>query len=359
MKQSLLHAVLLVLILCAPVTSALGQPFVTIETVTVGDPGNAADAPVYGASRPVGPGSVPYSFAMGKFEVTISQYSAFLNSVGAVPMHGYLVDLWNPNMETDLNIAGISRSGAGTLADPFVYTPISPSGLTPVGASSAGARPISYVSWFDAARFANWLHNGATNGANTEIGAYTLNGATNGAILRNPGASWWIPSEDEWHKAAYYKGGGTNEGYWRFPTQSSDGLGNTIGNLPNNANHYALYTYTFSVTQSVNSSNSQNYLTEVGAFSGSPSTYGTFDQGGNVAEWNDTVFGLSDRGFQGGGFSSDRNNLANDYQGHYLDPSEDSRYLGFRVATVPEPSTYALLLLTGAGALWLARRKRD
>ena len=46
-----------------------------------------------------------------------------------------------------------------------------------------GERPIGAVSWFDAARFANWLHNGGTNGASTETGAYTLNGASRGLFL--------------------------------------------------------------------------------------------------------------------------------------------------------------------------------
>lgn len=171
------------------------QPLVNIETVTVGDAG-------YGGVADV--------FAIGKYEVTISQYSTFLNSVASVTSDSYIVDLWNANMTSDLNIAGISRSGSGTLADPYSYSVI-----------GSGNRPISYVSWFDAARFANWMNNGATNGASTETGAYTLNGATSGvAFTRNAGATWWIPGEQEWVKAAFYKGG-TGEvlpSYWVYPT---------------------------------------------------------------------------------------------------------------------------------------------
>ena len=83
-----------------------------------------------------------------------------------------------------------------------------------------GNKPVNYVNWFDAARVANWLHNGQGSGS-TETGAYTLNNATTGdAPAVNPGASYFLPTEDQWYKAAYYKGGGTNAGYWEYGTQS-------------------------------------------------------------------------------------------------------------------------------------------
>ena len=132
------------------------QSLVTIDTVTVGDAGNAADTN--------GLGAVANVFAMGKYEVTIGQYTTFLNSVASVTSDSYVVNLWNTNMATDLNVAGISRSGSGSEGSPYSY-----SGL------GSGNRPIAYVSWFSAARFANWMNNGATNGASTETGAYTLN----------------------------------------------------------------------------------------------------------------------------------------------------------------------------------------
>jgi hypothetical protein len=40
------------------------------------------------------------------------------------------------------------------------------------------------------------------------------------------------------------------------------------------------------------------------------------------------------------------------------DPTREIDGIGFRVASVPEPSIYALLLMTGAGVLWMARRRR-
>jgi formylglycine-generating enzyme len=313
------------------ISNLQAQPLLTIDTVTVGDAGNAADTTGYGA--------VAYDFNIGKYEVTIGQYTSFLNAVAATDTYS----LYNASMATDLNIAGITRAGS---SGSFSYSVI-----------GSGSRPISYVSWFDAARFANWMNNGATVGASTETGAYTLNGATSGFnFTKNAGATWWIPSEDEWYKAAYYKGGGTNAGYWVYPTQSDSAPGNVVGGAANQANYN---NGVYAVTQSASYSRSQNYLTDAGAFSNSASAYDTFDQGGNVWEVNDAVIGSS-RGLRGGSwsyyyFDSTLRSSFSDY----LDPAfEYGSFVGFRVASVPEPSTYALLLTTGAGALWWARRRR-
>jgi sulfatase modifying factor 1 len=326
------------------------QPLVTIETVTVGDAGNAADTTGYGAVTNV--------FAIGKYEATLSQYSIFLNAVAATPDSQYITDLWSPSMTNDTRVAGIARSGAGTIAEPHFYSVTGPIGLAPSGASSPGNRPVTWISWLDAARFANWINNGATNGASTEVGAYSLNGATTGAFSRNPNAQWWIPSQDEWIKSAYYKAGGTNAGYWLYPTQSDLAPGNTIGDQLNQANHKRFdgTEFVYSVTQAGESSD-QNYLTDVGAFSASDSAYGTFDQGGNAWEFNDSVFDEF-FGIRGGSFDNNNSLMwLTDIQRSVASEYETVG-LGFRLATVPEPSTYALLAITAAGALWWARRRR-
>jgi formylglycine-generating enzyme required for sulfatase activity len=315
------------------------SPLVTIDTVTVGDAGNAADTTGYGAVTNV--------FAIGKYEVTIGQYATFLNTVASVTTNSYIVSLWSGVM-LNPNVRGISRSGSGTLASPYSYS-----------VDGSGNRPISGVSWFDAARFANWMNNGATNGASTETGAYTLNGATNGIITKNAEASWWIPSENEWYKAAYYKGGGTNAGYWPVPTQANANPGNSISfpGAPNQANYYV---GDFTVTQSASYSSTQNYLTDAGLFSNSASAYGTFDQAGNVAEWNDAVIGSS-RGFRGGSWTNtDVRAIIRGGDGFTgYNPTNELSTLGFRVATVPEPSTYGLLTLAAAGfSVHYLRRRR-
>jgi formylglycine-generating enzyme required for sulfatase activity len=318
------------------------QAMITIPTVLVGDAGNTADTTSYGA--------VAYDFNIGKYEVTISQYTSFLNSAASVTSDSYIVNLWNTSMTSDLNIAGISRSGDGTLADPYSYSVI-----------GSGDRPIAYVSWFDAARFANWMNNGATNGASTETGAYTLNGATSGVgFTKNAGATWWIPSEDEWYKAAHYKGGGPNAGYWVYPTQSDTVPGNTIGGATSQANYY---NGVFSITQSSSYSGSQNYLTDAGAFSNSASAYGTYDQGGNLFEWNDSLF-FSSRGLRGGSWNYDSGDLPSSKSLH-SDPTGEFGNVGFRVASdpasaaVPEPGQVAasVLVFAVAGVYWFLRRR--
>ena len=85
-----------------------------------------------------------------------------------------------------------------------------------------GNKPVIYVSWFDCVRYCNWLHNGKGNGS-TESGAYTIpDGRTSGnAVPSNNDAKYHLPTENEWYKAAYYKGNGTNAGYWTYATQSN------------------------------------------------------------------------------------------------------------------------------------------
>ena len=318
---------------------------VTIDWVTVGDPGNTADDTGYGA--------VADPFRIGKYEVTIGQYTDFLNAVAKSDPYS----LYNPSMATDLNIAGISRTGA---SGSYRYSVMGPSGITPAGASSPGNRPIAYVSWFDSARFANWMQNGQGSG-DTETGAYTLNGATSGnAPARNSGAQYYIPTEDQWYKAAYYKGGGRNAGYWDYATQSDSQPWNLIGSSANQAN---FYTTGYTVTQSSGDTPNQNLLTDVGAFTNSQSAYGTFDQSGNVMEWNDlTGTAGSSRGFRGGGWSAPGLYAWSNIRATH-DPSIEILISGFRLASsvdVPEidPAGMSSVLAFLTGLLGILERRR-
>lgn len=279
------------------VTSALagcgngGTSGVDYALVTVGDPGNASDATGFGA--------VGYTFRIGKYPVTIAQYATFLNAVAATDTF----DLYDGRMTTDLNSAGIGRTG-----DPGAYR----YAVLDNGGSS-GNRPITYVTWFDAARFANWMANGQPTGPQdgftTENGAYAVNGATSGpAVVKNPinpntgsAPTFAIPLENEWYKAAYYSpelndGAG---GYHLYATQSDAAPNNQIGDGTDQAN---LFTTVFCTTQSPDYlAMTQNYLSDVGAFTKSPSFYGTFDQSGNVWQWNDLDgTALPYRGLRGG-----------------------------------------------------------
>lgn len=298
---------------------ATSAPLVSIDTVEVGDANNDPIV-VDGLPR----GSVSGAYRMGTFEVTISQYTIFLNAVATRldAANGAIVEsLYDARMTSDANVAGISRNGQGTASAPYVYSTVGDS-----------KKPIAYVTWFNAARFANWMHNGATKDADTENGAYTLNLATSGTITKNPAATWWIPSENEWFKAAYFKGGAAAAGYWKFPTQSDSFPANDSGSGTNQANFQRLGVY--AVTQSAALDNAENYLTAVGTFINNPSAYGTFDQGGNVDEWTDTVIstGFGDsRITRGGAWSS--GGLNNDVSPVSTAlPSDRVNKLGFRLA---------------------------
>jgi formylglycine-generating enzyme required for sulfatase activity len=228
-----------------------------------------------------------------------------------------------------------------------------------------GDKPVNYVSWFDAARVSNWLMNGGTSSSSTETGAYTLNNATSGtAPAVNPGATFYVPTENQWFKAAYYKGSGTNAGYWDYATQSdtaptavtsgSTGIG-SAGSTGNFANY-----------NSVASWNGQTgNVTTVGT-NGGASAYGAFDMSGNVVEWNDlTGAAGSSRGFRGGLWNTTTAFVVNlSSSGRASNVSSlDNIGLGFRLAApvaVPEPSTCASLLagLAYGGYVVFRRRKR-
>lgn len=308
-----------------PVPSGTAVPLLSLDTREVGDPGNAALV-VNTASL----GSVIQSFRIATHEVTLGAYVTFLNAVGTRldAANGSIINsLYDSRMASDANVAGITRTGDGSAGAPYQYAVV-----------GDARKPVAYVSWFNAARFANWMHNGAAVTSDTETGAYPLNLATTGTILRTPQARWWIPTQDEWFKAAYYKGGNLDAGYWKFPTQSDTLPGNRNSDLPNQANFLRLGV--FSVTQLTASDPAQNYLTSVGTFSASPGPYGTFDQGGNLDEWTDTVvvksFGES-RVTRGGAWST--GGLNSDLQSTPTAlPGDRLAKLGFRLArTAPGP----------------------
>jgi probable HAF family extracellular repeat protein len=316
----------------------------SLEFVTVGDPGNARDTVVMTSDSTTGYGSVPYAYLIGKYDVTVGQYCQFLNAVAKADPYGLYDSLMAPGTSvSQYATIGIVRSGG---SDSYSYSV--------AGSYGPGVNcPAFNLSWGDAARFCNWLQNGqptfpaGTPGevaGSTETGAYTLK-ADLMLVTRNAGATYFIPSENEWYKAAYYRGGGTNSGYWLYPTQSNAVPGNTLPDPGNSANFG-------------NFTDLTNHLTPVGAFSASPGPYGTFDMGGDVWQWNETnVQGY--RGARGGGWFRGSADLLSSDRG-YRWPETGTRFFGFRVASVgvPEPSTIALLLAGALGLLAYAWRQR-
>ncbi len=309
---------------------------ITIPTVPVGNAGNAPDNTGFGA--------VDYDYRIGTTEVTNAQYVAFLNAVAATDTYG----LYSTSMGSS-TVGGITRTGT---SGSYVYAV-----KADAGSYAYANKPVNFVSWGDAARFSNWLHNGQPIGlqdANTtEDGAYTLNGATTGGTLnvvtRNTDATWFIPSENEWYKAAYYDGDTST--YYDYPTGTDSVPDNNLPSLDtgNSANFVRIgYGYT--------TGDSIYPLTDAGAYVLSASPYGTYDQGGNVKEWNEDLLG-SFRGARGGSWNDNASRFRASFRGgdsHTLEVD----YLGFRVATVPEPGTLLMGALGIVALLWCRKRRK-
>ncbi|MGA2796832.1 MAG: SUMF1/EgtB/PvdO family nonheme iron enzyme [Thermoguttaceae bacterium] len=310
---------------------------------TVDDESNMPDTRYNGISV----GAVDYTYQIGKFEVTAGQYCNFLNSVAQTDTYG----LYNDNMDVDYNFTGCNIKRTGSSGN-YIYNV----------ASDRANRPVNFVSFWDACRFVNWLHNGQPTGPQnlftTEDGAYTLNGY-NGQdgkmIARNPGAKYCIPNADEWYKAAYYEGGNTDAGYWDYATQTNLPPSNivTYPDPGNNANFsYAI--------------DSPYYRTPVGEFENSESAYGTFDQSGNILEWIDTIVSQgpdwASREARGGAFNYNVDGLEASER-HWGYPTIEYVYSGFRIASVPEsvpePGCITLLFACIACLLSYAWRRRN
>ncbi len=299
----------LVLLLGGPASA------VTMDWTAVGNPGNAADSTGYGA--------VGYAYNIGTYEVTNAQYAEFLNAKAAADP----LALYNTSMGS--GFGGITQSG---VSGSFTYSVI----------SGRADMPVNNVSFYDILRFTNWLNNGQGAG-DTETGAYTLLGGTatpsNGlTVTRNGGATIFLSSEDEWYKAAYYSAISTS--YFAYPagsdTPTTCAFPPTTGS--NTANCYDGNDYG---------------IADVGSYTGSSSPYGTYDQGGNVWEYNEAIISGSHRVIRGGAFDSDAVNLAASFRDGSIPAG--GLNIGFRVASIPEPGTGLLLMMRMLG---LARRRR-
>jgi sulfatase modifying factor 1 len=285
---------------------------VVIDTVLVGNAGNEGKVESQGTF-----GAVPYDFRIGTTEVTNAQYVEFLNAKAASDP----LSLFHSNMSL-APLGGIRRNGA---SPNFTYATI----------PGKDQMPVTSVSWYDTLRFVNWLHNGQGD-SDTETGAYTLLGNTetpsNGnSITRNAGARWFLPSENEWFKAAYHKNDGVTGNFFAYPTGSDVA---PVAEPPPGGNNSANYGF-FALF----------YLAEVGSYTAT-SPYGAFDIAGYVYEWNESVVNNQYRNFRGGSMGDNADKLLSSDRGQIFTGSSNLAATGFRVgAIVPEPRSWNLAIL--------------
>ena len=293
----------------------MSEPATNVTWVLVGEPGNPRDA----ATKL---GRVDQVFEIMATEVPNRRYCDFLN---AVARRGDPFGLYSPLL-ADHFFGGIVRTG-GDGAWRYDCKP---------GYENL---PAVFVSWFDAARFANWLHFGqpgdticglgttegdAVNGAYDTRDFPDARAAARSARRRNAGARYWLPDQDEWVKAGFYGGSGK---WWRYATQSDDlprSCPPAQAGAPAPANTANYYAGTWAAPFP--------HLTPVGAYA-SKSWFGTYDQAGNAMEWVESLI-PDGRGFRkalGGSLFRHANALERGYaEGDH--PGKKLSTFGFRVA---------------------------
>jgi len=286
-------------------TFGTGANAFTMDFVTIGNPNNAADTT--GSPNPAG--SVAYTYNLGKYEVSRDQI-------------------------TKANAAG---SLGITLQD-----------MTNIGGNGL-LKPATGISYYEAAKYVNWL-NTSTGGTaaykfdgsgNFQLWSSTDAGYNANNLFRNSLAKYWLPSSNEWYKGAY----GKADGSWSDFPNGSDSAPTAVasGTDPNTAVY----------AQSYNAGPAD--INNAGGLS----AYGTMGQGGNTWEWMETAYDGTnntageDVEMRGGSWGNGSESLDASYC-DYDDPGGGN--LGFRVASVPEPST-GLLVVLGLSGLLLKRRK--
>ena len=276
------------------VTIAHGGDSVDIDFVEIGYAGNTGDTA--NTVNGVNPGAVAYDYSIGKFEVTADQWAAVIAADSVVGNAG----------------------------------------------SWSGSQPTASSSWYEAAKFANWLTSGnALQGAYGFSDANTFTGVDRATVLTTYGTIYVLPTEDEWYKAAYLKSDGS--GYTTYAT------GDSVPTAGTEANYNGVNSEAWNVGSGIEENN------------------GTYDMGGNVFEWGESAFDgtLDDpnesRVRRGGSWSSS-SSLQSSGRSKSV-PANEKNFIGFRVASVsaavavvPEPSSVGLLVIGAMGCV--LRRKR-
>ena len=250
-------------------------------------------------------------------EVTNTEYAAFLTAVAKSDANG----LYNTSMGSSAR-GGITRGGKNPN---YTYTV----------RTNMGPKPVNFVSWLDAARYCNWLHNGKPTGSQgnttTEKGAYDLTVSSPAtAAVRQSAAQYFLPTSTEWAYAAYHDPAQATD--WLYPTQSNTtptkATASTTGSISNPGANVVNYN-----NGAIWNSQTGNVTTVGSAGLLSVSHYGTYDQGGNVAEWTETV-SSTNRVVRGGGYSAASTALQSSNTVP-TSPTSETDSVGFRVARPP------------------------
>ncbi len=285
-----------------------------IDFVGIGHAGNADDAGAGGGLYSTPYGGVSYESRMGTYEISQD---------------------------------AITKATAGGL-------------LNVTAGPHTGNEPAANMTWYEAAAFVNWLNTSTGHQA-----AYQLTGVTSLTLwssgdawqlggenlYRHKDAYYFLPSEDEWYKAAYHQNDGMTANYWDYATGS-----NTIP--------------TQALTDGTLAGSAVFEGTEAGSpadpadvnLAGGLSAYGTMGQNGNVAEWHESALdGTNDNPFElrtirSGAYFTSEDFLRASVRDTFGSPTTQAAHLGFRVASVPEPSSTVLMI--GTGLVFLARRRR-
>jgi formylglycine-generating enzyme required for sulfatase activity len=332
-------AAILAAVLAPNTAQASSDPPGGLGFVTIGNPGNAP-YPGGPSGQRAGVGQVNYEFRMGRTEVTTAQWLDFVNAV----------DTFNPVLARDTlepTLWGAHYVGGAPGSGRWILDPQQQAAMTAVGG----------MSWRSAAMYCNWLHNDqaatpeAISSGAYDASTFTTNpdGSFNDQLTRSPGAKFWIPSEDEWMKAAHYDPNRDGlGGWWEFPYQS-DSV--PVSGLPG-------------MHGAQTSSDLDNpvhwFDIPLGAYPDAMSAYGLLDVSGGSSEWNETATGASRRDRRtDGSWVGGEPGAAELYDVAWRTASSASNinghpFVGLRIAgAIPTPSTILIVVLS---TLSLVRR---